>query len=153
MWCHWLKEVYPVDDRNFVRPAFTPVSIGLNISRGPPKVSPSTYQTQKAKRFFPSITCISTPLMTLLILKLFSFFAFSGKILDARKSPMLIPYFYWYTLQRICINLVAYMFVHLWRNSRCSVHIAGLELVRVPGTRGIFGQYCPAAADFGNFTT
>ena len=34
--------------------------------------------------------------------------------------------------------------------------IAGLELVRVPrvpGTRGIFGQYCPAPADFGNFTT
>ena len=33
---------------------------------------------------------------------------------------------------------------------------AELELIRVPrvpGTRGIFGQYCPAPADFGNFTT
>ena len=34
--------------------------------------------------------------------------------------------------------------------------IAGLELARVPrvpGTRGIFGQYCLAPADFVNFTT
>ena len=34
--------------------------------------------------------------------------------------------------------------------------LAGLELVRVqrvPGTRRIFGQYCPAPAAFGNFTT
>ena len=33
---------------------------------------------------------------------------------------------------------------------------SGLELPqvpRVPGTRGIFGQYCLASADFGNFTT
>ena len=29
----------------------------------------------------------------------------------------------------------------------------GLELARVPGTRGIFGQYCLAPADVGNFTT
>ena len=36
------------------------------------------------------------------------------------------------------------------------VSSAGLELARVPrvpGTRGIFGQYCLAPADFGNFTT
>ena len=36
------------------------------------------------------------------------------------------------------------------------VYTAGLELAwvpRVPGTRGIFGQYCLAPSDFGNFTT
>ena len=35
-------------------------------------------------------------------------------------------------------------------------HRAGFELARVPrvpGTHGIFGQYCLAPADFGNFTT
>ena len=45
---------YPVDGRNFVRPAYTPVSIGLNTSRGPPKVSPSTYISDtKGKAILP----------------------------------------------------------------------------------------------------